>query len=196
MQSLGGFAMNFAWALLVTWLPRYLQQVRGLSEADANRDVTIALSCGMTGVLFGGWWCDALTRWFGQRWGRRLPIVIGGLIAAIAYVICPTLGSASGVVIACAIVAFASDSTGPAIWAFSQDIGRSHVAATMAWTNMWGNFGASVLAYCIPRVLASSIHRADWSEVFWICAAGFLVLAIAILFVDSTEELSELVPAD
>lgn len=191
LLSLGGIGLNFGWALLITWLPKYLQQVRGLGEADANRYVTIALVCGMSGVLFGGWWCDALTRWFGQRWGRRLPIVIGGLVGAVAYAFCPTLDSAASVAVACGIVAFATDSAGPAIWAFSQDIGREHTAATMAWSNMWGNLGASAVAKWIPLALASQFHRADWSEVFWLCASGFIVLAVAILFVDSTRPLQQ-----
>lgn len=190
LLSLAGIGLNFGWALLITWLPKYLQSVRGLSEADASRYVTIALVCGMSGVLFGGWWCDALTRWFGQRWGRRLPIVIGGLIGAVAYFLCPTLGSATGVAIACGVVAFATDSAGPAIWTYSQDIGRNHVAATMAWSNMWGNLGASAVAKWIPLALASQMHRENWSEVFWMCGASFVVMAVAILFVDSTKPLA------
>lgn len=190
LLSLAGVGLNFGWALLITWLPKYLRSVRGLSETDANFYVTIALVCGMSGVLFGGWWCDALTRWFGQRWGRRLPIVIGGLIGAAAYIVCPTLGSATGVAVACGIVAFATDSAGPAIWAFTQDIGREHTAATMAWANMWGNLGASAVAKWIPLALASTLHRADWSEVFWMCAGAFVVFAVSILFVDSTRPLA------
>ncbi len=189
LLSLAGIGMNFGWALLVTWLPKYLQQVRGLSEKEANFYVTIALSCGMLGVLFGGWWCDALTRWFGPRWGRRLPVVIGGSISALAYLLSPTLDSALAVTMACGLVAFSTDSAGPAIWAFSQDIGRHHVASTMAWSNMWGNLGASAVARWIPLALASSWHYADWSEVFWMCAGGFVVLATAILLVDSTRPL-------
>lgn len=189
LLSVAGIGMNFGWALLVTWLPKYLQQVRGLNEKDASFYVTLALSCGMLGVLFGGWWCDALTRWFGPRWGRRLPVVIGGSVSACAYLLCPSMNSALAVTIACGLVAFATDSAGPAIWAFSQDIGRGHVASTLAWSNMWGNLGASALAKWIPVVLASSWHRADWSEVFWLCAGGFAVLATAILLVDSTRPL-------
>jgi len=94
-----------------------------------------------------------------------------------------------GNVLACGIVAFATDSAGPAIWAISQDIGRAHTAATMPWSNMWGNLGASAVAKWIPLALASPLHRADWSEVFWMCASGFIVLAIVILFVDSTRPL-------
>jgi MFS family permease len=145
----------------------------------------------MTGVLFGGWWCDTLTRWFGQRWGRRLPIFIGGLASASLYLLCPLIGTASGVAVACALVAFASDSCGPAIWSLSQDIGHNHVAATMAWSNMWGNLGASAVAKCIPLALLSAHHFADWREVFWMCSGGFFLLAITILFVDGTQHLPD-----
>lgn len=189
LLSLGAVGLNFGWALLVTWLPKYLKNVRGLSEEDANFAVTIALACGMAGVLFGGWWCDALTRWFGPRWGRRLPILIGGLVGASAYLICPSLKTAHGVIIACGLVAFATDSANPSIWSLSQDIGRNHVAATLAWSNMWGNLGASAVAKTIPLALASTFHRADWREVFWMCAASFIVFAASALFIDSTQAL-------
>lgn len=191
LLSLGAFGLNFGWALLVTWLPRYLQSVRGLGEADASFYTTIALACGMAGVLFGGWWCDALTRWFGPRWGRRLPILIGGLVGALAYLACPKLGSVTGIVVACGIVAFATDSANPAIWTLAQDIGRDHVGATLAWSNMWGNFGAAAVALCTPLIFASRLHQADWSEVFWICAGAFVVFAVTVLFVDSTQPLTD-----
>lgn len=188
--SLGAFGLNFGWALLVTWLPDYLQTVRHLNSHDANFYVTLALACGMLGVLFGGWWCDALTRWFGPLWGRRLPIIIGALIAVLADLLCPTLPSPIGVVIACGVVAFATDSANPAVWSLAQDIGRNNVAATLAWSNMWGNFGAAAVAQVVPLVLASRMHRADWGEIFWMCAAGFVVFATCALFIDSTKALA------
>ena len=57
--------------------------------------------------------------------------------------------------IAAGVVAFASDSMNPAVWALAQDIGGNHVAATLAWSNMWGNLGASAISKLIPVVLAS-----------------------------------------
>lgn len=189
LLSLGGIGMNMGWAFLITWLPAYLHEVRGLDLVTASKYVSIALGCGMAGMLFGGWWCDALTRWFGPRWGRRLPFLAGSTVAIGAYLACPALGSPVAVTVACGVVAFASDSVTPAVWTLSQDIGGRHAAATMAWSNMWGNLGASAVAKLIPLAIASSFHRADWSEVFWLCAGGFAVLGLAVLAVDSTEPL-------
>ena len=189
LLSLGSVGHNLGWAFLITWLPTYFVEVRGLDPVAAGRYVSIALACGLAGMLFGGWWCDALTRWFGPRWGRRLPFLVGCAICIGAYLLCPSLGSAVGVAVAAGVVAFAGDSMIPAVWSLGQDIGRGHEASTIAWFNMWGNLGASAVAKLIPLVLASSLHVADWREVFWLCSGGFAVLAVAILFVDSTRPL-------
>ena len=61
----------------------------------------------------------------------------------------------------------------------------------MAWTNMWGNFGASAVARVIPFILATRLHYADWREIFWLCAGGFVLLGVALLFVDSTRSLRD-----
>jgi hypothetical protein len=105
--------------------------------------------------------------------------------------LCPHLDSPLAVTIACGIVAFATDSVIPAVWALAQDIGGTHVASTLAWSNMWGNFGASAVSKLIPMIIGSSFHRADWREVFWMCAAGFVVLGVSSLFIDSTRTLAD-----
>lgn len=189
MLSVSSLGHNLGWAFLVTWLPRYLTDVRGVDELTAGRYVTIALTCGLAGMLFGGWWCDALTRWFGPRWGRRLPFIIGTTIAAGAYLVTPFVGSAEAVVVAAAVVAFAGDSMIPAVWSLAQDIGGDYVASTVAWFNMWGNFGASAVSKLIPVVLAASFHVHDWREIFWICAGGFVLCGVCVMFVDGTRRI-------
>ena len=189
--NLGTIGMNIGWAFLITWLPTYLHEVRGLDQVTASGYVSIALACSLGGMVFGGWWCDFLTRRLGQRLGRRLPFVSGGLLAAGAYLLCPALPDPLMVAIACGVVAFATDSVIPAVWALAQDIGGTHVASTLAWSNMWGNFGASAVAKLIPLVIGSSLHRSDWREVFWMCAAGFIVLGASSFFIDSTRTLAD-----
>ncbi len=187
----GSVGLNVGWAFLITWLPTYLQDVHKLNRVTASRYVSIALASSLGGMLFGGWWCDKLTRRFGQRWGRRLPFLTGSGVCIVAYLLCPLLGSPVAVAVACGVVAFASDSVGPAVWAISQDIGGRYVASTLAWTNMWGNFGASAVARVIPFILGTRLHYSDWREIFWLCAGGFVLLAVALLFVDSTRSLRD-----
>jgi ACS family glucarate transporter-like MFS transporter len=193
LLSLSGIGMNLGWAFLVTNLPEYLQTVHHLSPVDASWYSSGALFLGMFGMLVGGWWCDALTRWFGVTWGRRLPFLIGGGLAALVYLTFPFLPSAWAVMIACALVAFLADSIVPAVWAVDQDIGRQHVAATLAWTNMWGNFGASLTPKLIPFVLAKTPDWSDWRAVFWASAGGFVICGVCALFVDGKKQLRETV---
>jgi MFS family permease len=189
LLNLGMLGLNFGWAFLITWLPTYLMEVRGLDQVTASRNVSIALAAGMAGMLFGGWWCDQLTQRFGLKWGRRLPFLTGCSLAALAYISCPFLPSAAAVTIACAVVAFSADSVMPAVWAIGQDIGGSNVASTIAWSNMWGNFGASMVAKLIPMIIATTWHQTSWSEIFWICAGAFVMLAVCSLAIDSTRTL-------
>ncbi len=189
LLNLGLMGMNIGWAFLITWLPTYLEEVRGLDRVTASRYVSIALAFSLAGMLFGGWWCDGLTSRYGPRWGRRLPFLVGSAVAMAAYLVCPLLSSPVAVAAACGVVAFASDSVLPAVWAVAQDIGGRHVASTLAWSNMWGNFGASAVAKLIPFVLGTSLHRSDWSEIFWICAGGFVMLGLSALLMDSTKTL-------
>lgn len=190
MLSLASLGMNLGWAFLITWMPNYLTEVRGIDNVTAGRYISVALACGMAGMLFGGWWCDALTRWFGQRWGRRLPFLTGSAVAAAAYLACPILGGPISVAVAAGVVAFAVDSMNPALWALGQDIGGNNVGAAIAWNNMWGNLGASAVSKLIPLVLAASIHMPDWREIFCICASGFALVSVTICFVDSTRSLN------
>jgi len=189
LLNLGSMGINFGWAFLITWLPTYLNEVHTLDKVAASRYVSLALLASMAGMLFGGWWCDWLTRRYGQRWGRRLPLILGGATAASAYVICPMLPGPISVVAACGLVAFATDSFNPTIWAIGQDIGGANVASTIAWSNMWGNFGASAVAKLIPFLLTTAIHRPDWSEIFYFCAAGFVIVSLCALGIDTTKTL-------
>ena len=179
--------MNIGWAFLITWLPTYLHEVRGLDQVTASGYVSIALACSLGGMVFGGWWCDFLTRRLGQRLGRRLPFVSGGLLAAGAYLLCPSLDPLV-VAIACGVVAFATDSVIPAVWALAQDIGGSHVASTLAWSNMWGNFGASAVAKLIPLD-----HRQQSSPIR--LARGFLAVRGRLHRARSSHRCSSTAPA-
>jgi MFS family permease len=187
--NLGAIGMNLGWAFLITWLPSYLKEVHELDAVVAGTWISWALGFGMTGMLVGGWYGDFCVRRFGVKWGRRLPMLTGGVLAALCYTVAPFLPGPGWVVAACGLVAFASDSVTPSIWGMIQDIGGGRVASTMAWVNMWGNLGASLVAKVIPVFIASRLHCADWRETFFLCAAGFLTLGLSALAVDSRKRI-------
>jgi ACS family glucarate transporter-like MFS transporter len=187
--NVGAIGMNLGWAFLITWLPSYLREVHGLDPVVSGTWISWALAFGMTGMIAGGWYGDFCVRRFGVRWGRRLPMLTGGVCAAVCYGVAPFLPGPGWVVAACGFVAFASDSVTPSIWGMVQDIGGGRVASTMAWVNMWGNLGASLIAKVIPILIASRWHCADWRETFFLCALGFLTLGLSALAVDAGRRL-------
>lgn len=73
-NSANQMLVNIGWGFLVTWLPTYLVQERGVGQVEGGRMLTYVLAFGMLGQVAGGYYCDWTTRRFGLRWGRLLPM--------------------------------------------------------------------------------------------------------------------------
>ncbi len=179
---------NVGWVFLVTWLPTYLVEERGVGQIEGGRLVTFVLAFGMLGQLAGGWYCDWSTRRFGLRWGRVLPMSSSMFLCATAYVICPHVSSTWTLIACCAAVSFGTDMANPATWAFMSDVGGRATAAAGGWGNMWGNFGASVSAMLVPWLL-------EWGGgngkmlVFYTLAGAFVIAGVILVGMDATKKL-------
>jgi MFS family permease len=190
LNSLSQFSINIGWAFLITWLPTYLVESKGLSETRGAVMVTIVLATGMLGQLIGGWATDRSVKRFGLRRGRVLPITVACTIAGISYLCCPMIDSVWGIVACCAIVSLMTDVGNPSVWGFMQDVGGRNTGAIFGWANMWGNFGASVSAIMVPKLLAYGAQDGSGQTlVFIVCASAFFVAAIAALGMDATKPL-------
>ena len=183
------FGINVGWVFLVTWLPTYLQDVKGVDPKVGGLMSTIVLVAGIIGMLLGGPLTDAATRKIGKRWGRSLPLVACYSVALGAYLSCLTLESAWAFLIAASLVAFATDMSVPAIWAYMQDVGGKNTAAVFGWGNMWGNFGAATTPLLVPIVLDSWDTNGDWHEAFYLFSAGYLLASLCALGINANREI-------
>jgi MFS family permease len=188
-SSIAQFCTNFGWVFLLTWLPRYLEVVQKVPVVQRGWMTGLPVLVGMVGMFTGGWLTDRLTRWFGLRWGRCLPMTLTRFVAVAAYVACIWLRSPWPVTAALAVVAVATDLGTPAVWAFMQDVGGRHVGSVLGWGNMWGNFGAALS----PYVLILVVKTWGWDALFLTCAGAYLVAGIAAVGVDATIPIA---PAD
>jgi MFS family permease len=146
-----------------------------MSDETSGTASTIALTVGMMGMLGGGWLTDILTRRFGPRRGRMIPLAWGRLIGAAAYLSCLIPGvPAWACVAAFATVAVMTDLGVPATWSYCQDVGGRNVAAVLAWPNMWGNVGAAVMPTLLTWINAKYDANHDWHESLVVTAAAFL----------------------
>lgn len=196
--SLSQVGTNVGWVFLVTWLPRYMQEVHHVPIEQRAQMASLPLLVGWLGMLLGGPLTDRMTRRFGIRWGRALPMGLTRFLAMGAYLFCllplaewfhpswtPWLFTA-----AFSLVAFSTDLGVAAVWAFNQDVGGRHVGSVLGWGNMWGNLGAAMS----PPLLNYVVREAgSWDLVFGVCALSFLVAGLSALAVDATKPI---VPED
>lgn len=183
------FGINVGWVFLVTWLPSYLQDVKGVDPKTGGLMSTIVLAAGILGMLSGGPLTDFSVRRFGKRWGRSLPMAACYAIALAAYLSCLGLESAWAFVAAASVVAFMTDMSVPAIWAYMQDVGGKNTAAVFGWGNMWGNFGAATTPLLVPIVRQRWDANGDWHEAFYLFSAGYLVAGICALGINAERKI-------
>lgn len=81
--ALGQFASNSILVFFLTWFPTYLASAHHLNMRTAGILAALPYIAASLGVLFGGWWSDALVRRTGSATlGRKVPIVTGLAMAS------------------------------------------------------------------------------------------------------------------
>lgn len=183
------FGINVGWVFLVTWLPTYLKTIKHVDPAIGGFMSTVVLAAGVIGMLCGGPLTDFAAKRLGRRWGRSLPMVVCYSIAIAAYLSCLRLESAWSFIAAASLVAFVTDMSVPAIWAYMQDVGGKNTASVFGWGNMWGNLGAATTPIVVPYVLANWDHNGDWHEAFWLFSLGYFVAALAALGINANRRI-------
>ena len=182
--------LNLGWGFLVTWLPTFLVEERGVGQVEGGRLLTYVLAFGMLGQVAGGYYCDWSTRRYGLRWGRIIPMSSSMFVCAAAYLCCPFVESTVLLIACCATVSFCTDLANPAMWSFMGDVGGRATAAAGGWGNMWGNFGASAGALLVPWLL--KVGGGDGKLlVFFTLAGAFVLAGLIILPMDATKKLLE-----
>ncbi|MCB9950761.1 MAG: MFS transporter [Planctomycetaceae bacterium] len=183
------FGINIGWVFLVTWLPTYLKEVKHVDPKTGGLMSTIVLAAGVVGMLLGGPLTDVATRRLGRRWGRSAPAAACYVFAIAAYLSCLYLDSAWHFVIAASLVAFFTDLSVPAIWAYMQDVGGKNTAAVFGWGNMWGNLGAATTPLLVPLVRKYWDTNGDWHEAFLLFSVGYLFAFIAALGINANKKI-------
>jgi ACS family glucarate transporter-like MFS transporter len=182
LSSLSQFGTNFGWVFLLTWLPRFLEEVHKVPLVLRGWMTSVPILIGIAGMLAGGWVVDALTRRLGLRWGRCLPLALTRFVAMASFLMCLGLRTPWGVTLALSLMALATDLGTPATWAYMQDVGGRHVGSVLGWGNMWGNLGAAAS----PPILEVLVRASgSWDLGFVACATAFLLSGLAALGVDA-----------
>ncbi|MCB1085951.1 MAG: MFS transporter, partial [Verrucomicrobiae bacterium] len=188
LMGLLQYGINVGWVFLVTWLPTYLKDVRDVDPKVGGWMSTLVLGAGILGMLSGGPLTDIASRRLGVRWGRSLPMIGCYAVALVAYLSCLKLESAWSFIAAVSLVAFATDMSVPAIWAYMQDVGGRNTAAVFGWGNMWGNLGAATTPLLVPVVLQRWDTNGDWHEAFLLFSVGYLAAMLAAMGINANRK--------
>jgi MFS family permease len=179
------FFTNIGWAFLILSLPDYLKKVMKFDDATAGWVTTAALFIGISALPIGGATTDYISRRWGKRLGRMLPMSVTKFAAAACYLLAVTTDSPWGMAVTFGLVTFFADFGLPAMWTTMQDISGKHQAQLFGWSNMWGNFGAALLPIMFTKVLLLYDTNHDYHEGVWLCAAAFVLAGLFALFVNA-----------
>jgi ACS family glucarate transporter-like MFS transporter len=172
------FAGNFTFFICISWFHPYLIANYGISNGQAARLAMIPLLCGAGANWVSGLFVDALYKAGHRAWSRRLPAIIGFVLAASGVFAVSFAGSSTAAVAAFAVALFGVEMTISPSWAFCLDIGGTNSGAVSASMNMVGNFGGFVSANAFPFLQRLSGSSAAYFQV----AAALNVAALLCWF--------------
>jgi MFS family permease len=177
------FGINFGWVFLGTKLSEYLETVHQVPKIQQGLMMGLPFFLSLPMLLVGGWWTDRLTKHWGPRLGRALPLVTTRFVVAAAFLACLACNAPWPIIVALCVVSVASDMGLPAIWAYNLDVGGRNVGLILGWGNMWGNLGAAAS----PPVLGLLQQHFGWNAVFWTCSLVFALIGVAAMGIDATK---------
>lgn len=165
-----------AMVLFFTWFPRYLQETRGVTQAESGALAMWPGLAAMVGAVLGGIGSDLILRWTGNRRLSRQGIAVVGMVgccilAAIVYYI-PDPNVAVAVI---SLAAFSGTFGGVSGYSVCIDFGGRRVGMVISTMNMCGNIGAGLCSLAIG-VLVERTGR--WDLVFPLFSAIFAIDAV------------------
>ena len=147
VQYLAG---NFTFYVGVTWMLPYLTEHFKLAAAEAANYAVAPLAAGAIANWTAGAIVDSLYRSRYRAWSRRLPGVLGFLLAAIGIYSVSLAGTPLAAVTGFAVAIAGVELTISPSWAFCMDIGGKSSGGVSGAMNMVGNFGGLASANAFP----------------------------------------------
>jgi MFS transporter, ACS family, glucarate transporter len=165
------FASSFAFFFCLAWLFPYMQRSFAGSAATGWHTISPLLASAL-GCVLAGWWVDRLYRSSFTTWSRKLPAIVGFVIAAIGLTLCAHQATALGLVFCLSLEMFGAGMTLAPSWTYCIDFGRSHSGAIGGAMNMVGVLGATCVGLAFPIL----VQRLE-PTVFFYAGAALSLLA-------------------
>jgi sugar phosphate permease len=171
--------------IFLTWLTKYLIDVRHFTLLKGGLLASLPLWAGVVGDTVGGLATDGLLRRTGNAKLARSSVAITGLLGCAVFIVPAALTEDPYVAVACltASMFFLECTIGPS-WAVPMDTGGKYSGTVSGMMNMAGNFGGAIS----PIVFGYLAYGDKWQAPF-IVAACLLVVGAAIwaFWIDPTK---------
>ncbi len=168
------FASNFTFFFCLTWLFPHIKAKYNLDMVEAGFYASAPLIFGALGNLSSGFLVDYIYRNYDWALSRKIPAIIGFILASFGILACAYMTEVNGAVIFISIAVFGADMTLSPSWTTCVDIGKQFSGAVSGTMNMAGNIGSFLTALAFPYMLALT-----GSDIpFFYLAAGLNLIAI------------------
>jgi MFS transporter, ACS family, glucarate transporter len=161
-------ASNFTFYFTLSWMYPYLKDRFDLGGVEAGFYASAPLFAGALGNWFSGWLVDKLYTPERIILSRRIPAIIGFVLAAAGMLLMLVADSPSVSIIFLSIAIFGADMTLSPSWTFCIDIAKENAGAVSGTMNMAGNLGAFVTIIAFPYLLQ---WTGDHQVFFYVCSA-------------------------
>lgn len=161
----------------ITWLPKYLQNGRGLTEGQLMYSASLPFFLAAIGCLAGGSLSDFLVKKIGLNWGRRLVPLVGLSLSGSSMLFAAFTSNDFAAVIFLALGLAFMDVTAPVSWAVATDLGGEDSGAVTGAMNTAGLLGGTVTSIGIGYLI-STYH----SYTLPVVLLGILLIVGALLW--------------
>jgi MFS family permease len=184
LLCLAYFSNSYGFYFLITWLPTYLEKVRGFNKAELALFAGLPLLLSVIADVSGGLTTDRLSRRFGLRIGRCGVSFISYLVAAAAMIGGAAATDPRIAAVLIAVAAASSMFTLAPSWAACIDIGGRHSGVLSAAMNTTGQIGG-VLS---PIILAYIVDWfSSWEIPLYVMAGLYFFSAVCWLLINPEE---------
>ncbi|MFO1021830.1 MAG: MFS transporter [Planctomycetales bacterium] len=172
--SLQYFCSNFTFFFCLTWLFPHLKEKYQLSGVEAGWYSAVPLICAAFANWTSGWMVDRIYQ--SGRWtlSRRIPAIIGFVLAAVGLVVSATAQTPLASIVWFSLAVFGADMTISPSWACCIDLGGKKSGVISGTMNMAGNLGSFLTSLAFPYLLKWTGSNLPY---FYI-GAGLNVLAV------------------
>ena len=148
------FASNFTFFFCLTWLYPHLLTTYSLGAIEAGIYSSTPLLAGALGNWFSGWWVDRIYKKGQWTLSRKLPPMVGFMLAASGLIGSIYMQEILPAVIFLSIAIFGADMTVSPSWTVCIDIGKKNSGVVSGTMNTAGNLGAFLTALAFPYLQA------------------------------------------